>query len=329
MMTNKRFNHVLFSALLAFSVACGKKDQHFKIVLLPDTQVYSESYPEIFQSQTNWVVDNKDSISFVLQQGDITNHNVPEQWEVAADALQRLDNVVPYALATGNHDNGENGHAQTRDLTYFNTYFPYDRYSKMPHFGGAMETGKLDNYWCQFNAGGLDWLVLNLEFGPRNSVLDWANGIVASHPKHRVIINTHAYMYSDETRMSPERSHHWLPQGYGLGKDSVDQVNNGEEVWEKLVRKHPNILLVVSGHVLNDGVGTLVSEGDHGNKVYQMLANFQGGVEGSINGGNGFLRILTIDPSNRSIDVKTYSPHTDEYKTSAEHAFTFTDVKFN
>src|SRR5690606_29517904 len=114
-----------------------------------------------------------------------------------------------------------------------------------------------------------------------------------------------------------------------LGKDSVDQVNNGEEIWEKLVRKHPNILLVVSGHVLNDGVGTLVSEGDYGNNVYQMLANFQGGVDGSVNGGNGFLRILTIDPANHTIDVKTYSPHIDEYKTSAEHMFMFTDVKFN
>src|SRR5690606_35103409 len=127
------------------------------------------------------------------------------------------------------------------------------------------------------------------------------------------IINTHAYMYSDETRMSPDRNHHWLPQSYGLGKDSADLVNNGEEMWEKLVKKHPNILMVVSGHVLNDGVGTLVSEGEHGNNVYQMLANFQGGVEGSVNGGNGFLRILTIDPKMNTIDVKTYSPYVDEY----------------
>ncbi|MFC3199646.1 metallophosphoesterase [Parapedobacter deserti] len=323
----KKINNLMIGILLTLSLSC-KEEKSFRIVLLPDTQVYSESYPEIFQAQTEWIVNNKDSIAFVLQQGDITNHNVPEQWKVAAEALQHMDNIVPYALATGNHDNGEKGHAGTRDLSYFNQYFPFDRYSTMPYFGGAMEAGKLDNYWCKFSGGGMDWLVLNLEFGPRNSVLKWADTVIQAHPQHKIIINTHAYMYSDETRMSPDRSHHWLPQSYGLGKDSVDLVNNGEEMWEKLVKKHANICIVVSGHVLNDGVGTLVSEGDHGNNVYQMLANFQGGVEGSINGGNGFLRILTIDPKQKTISVKTYSPHIDEYKTTEEHQFILTNASF-
>jgi len=83
----------------------------------------------------------------------------------------------------------------------------------------------------------------------------------------------------------------WLPQNYGVGKDvGEDAVNNGEQIWEKLISNYPNILFVFSGHVLNDGVGTFVSEGKYGNKVYQMLANYQGGVEGTEKGGNGFLR---------------------------------------
>jgi len=56
----------------------------------------------------------------------------------------------------------------------------------------------------------------------------------------------------------------WLPQKYGLGKDTGENaVNNGEQMWDKLVSKYPNILFVFSGHVLNSGVGTLVSIGDH------------------------------------------------------------------
>ena len=99
-------------------------------------------------------------------------------------------------------------------------------------------------------------------------------------------------------------------------------------MWKKFVRLYPNILIVVSGHVLNEGVGTLVSEGKYGNKVYQMLANYQKFVKESINGGNGFLRILTIDPGKGRILVRTYSPYIDEYKTEPSQQFEFEEVKF-
>ena len=33
--------------------------EEFSIIVLPDTQKYSESYPELFYDQTNWIVENK------------------------------------------------------------------------------------------------------------------------------------------------------------------------------------------------------------------------------------------------------------------------------
>ena len=74
-------------------------------------------------------------------------------------------------------------------------------------------------------------------------------------------------------------------------------------------------------------MGTLVSEGENTNKVYQMLANYQKGVEGSENGGNGFLRIIKVDPKNQRIEVKTYSPWLDEFMDEKEHDFTFENVQ--
>src|SRR5205085_2879552 len=43
------------------------------LVVLPDTQIYSESYPELFKDQTRWIVANKDryNIKYVLHLGDI------------------------------------------------------------------------------------------------------------------------------------------------------------------------------------------------------------------------------------------------------------------
>ena len=76
-------------------------------------------------------------------------------------------------------------------------------------------------------------------------------------------------------------------------------------MWDKLVSKYPNILFVFSGHVLNGGVGTLVSTGEQGNKVYQMLANFQDGVKGTNRGQTGFLRIVDIDVKKKQVKVTT------------------------
>jgi hypothetical protein len=240
-----------------------------------------------------------------------------------------MDGKVPYTFVPGNHDTGTNGSADVRNTDLFNRYFPYSKYSKFSSFGGAFETGKMDNTWHTFSAGGYNWLVISLEFGARDTVLNWAANVIEKHPEHKVILNMHAYLYSDNTRMSPDRNHKWLPQDYGLGKSAEKgAVNNGEQIWEKLVRNYPNILFVFSGHVLNEGTGRLVSEGKKGNKVYQMLANYQGGVEGSENGGNGYLRLITIDPANSEISVKTYSPYLDRFKTDPNQQFEFKNVKF-
>lgn len=296
----------------------------FQLVLLPDTQNYSEKFPEIFISQTQWIAENADSIKFVLHQGDITNRNIEEQWENAVDAFKLLDDKVPYTFVAGNHDIGDMGRSDSRDSDLFNKYLPFEKHSKAEGFGGAYENQKMDNTWYTFKAGGMEWLILSLEFGPRNKVLDWAGEIISKHPSHKVIINTHAYMYSDNSRMNAEKEHSWVPQNYGVGKlTGEDAVNDGEMMWDKLVSQYPNILMVVSGHVLNSGVGTKVSIGKHGNSVYQMLANYQMREKG----GNGYLRILKIDPQKQKISVKTWSPYLEKFLTDADHQFEFEQVE--
>ncbi|RYD72555.1 MAG: metallophosphatase [Sphingobacteriales bacterium] len=317
----------LLLLLLIFLSSCAPKA--FKLVLLPDTQTYCSDFPEIFYAQTEWIADNKDSISFVLHQGDITNNNSDKHWTVASAALNRLDGKVPYTFVPGNHDIGTGGKSDIRNTDKMNAFLPLDKFNKTKSFGGAFENGKMDNTWHQFKAGGLKWLILSLEFGPRNSVVDWAKQVIEGHPNHKIIINTHAYMYSDNQRISKQHNHKWVPQDYGLGKENgANAVNDGEQLWEKLASKYSNVLFVFSGHVLNDGTGTLVSTGDKGNQVYQMLANYQGGVINTIKGGNGNLRILYIDPKKGKISVKTYSPYTKEYKREQDQEFNFTDVRF-
>ena len=301
-----------------------RSDAEFSIILLPDTQNYSTSRPEIFASQTRWIVDNRDdlNIAFVLHEGDFTNHNSIAEWSNADACMSILDGHVPYVLAVGNHDTGTAGTANVRDVSLFNQYFPVSRFESLPQFGGVYEPGHMENSYHYFTAGGIDWLVFALEFGPRNEVLDWANQVVTNHPHRRVIVVTHNYMYSDDTLVGPGDS--WNPHNYGLcaGATGPEACNDGEEMWANFVKLHENMSFVFSGHTLNDGTGTLVSTGDHGNKVYQMLANYQF----EANGGNGYLRVVTFCPDQQEITVQTYSPYLDRYRTEPDQQFEFLNV---
>lgn len=324
------YRSVLFVSVFLFALFfSGKEKSAFRLILLPDTQTYASNFPEILKAQTSWIAENRKSIAFVLQQGDMTDNNTEPQWEVVASSFSLMDGKVPYTFAPGNHDIGTRGITDVRNTDLLNHYLPYEKYRRMRDFGGAFEPGKMDNTWHTFKAGGYKWLILSLEFAPRDSVLDWAGSVIKAHPAHKVILNTHAYLYSDDKRMSRGENHKWLPETYGIGKNGQKgAVNSGEEMWQKLVRKYPNIMFVFCGHVLNDGTGALVSTGDHGNKVYQMLANYQGGVEGTVKGGNGFLRMIDIDPDRKTISVKTYSPYTNEFRTEPDQQFSYSEVQF-
>ena len=296
----------------------------WSLVILPDTQVYARKYPGLFHLQTQWIVENKDkyNIVYLLQNGDVTDNNVPLQWQHASEAFARLDGKVPYAIALGNHDFGPNGSTQDR-FTLANEYFPVSRFQDQPTFGGTMEAGKIDNTFHVFKAAGQRYLILCLEFGPRDEVLEWANDIVSKHPHHKIIVMTHAYLYSDSTRYdwkAEEKKENWNPHDYPIGKSDTTTVNDGQEMWDKLVKKHSNMFMTINGHVLNDGLGYLDSQGDHGNTVHQMLVNFQMLPVG----GEGWLRMLHFQPDGKTIRVEDYSPLFETFNTNPDNQFTIT-----
>ncbi len=315
------------SGLFLLMSACTISLQPVTFVLLPDTQGYAEKFPEILHSQVDWIVAHAGEIDFVLQQGDLTDDNNDEQWAVVQSAFSKLDGKVPYTLAPGNHDMGSKPGlvADTRNTDQFNRTFPCERMSRLPGYGGVLEEGKMENSWYFLQKSKHAWMILTLEFGPRDSVLHMASDLIAQNPDKIIILNTHSYMYSDSTRQGGADK--WRPQVYGIGKDSLgNRVNDGEQLWTNLVKKHPGIRFVFSGHVLNSGVGTLISINDAGYPVYQFLANFQGGVKGSVNEGNGNLRILTFNPKRKTLAVATYSPWLDRFLEDEAHQFTIKHV---
>jgi predicted phosphodiesterase len=297
----KRSSLVLMTLLLL--PACAVAAEPFSIVLLPDTQNYAEKFPDTYIAQTQWVRDHVDeeNIKFVIHLGDIVQHynDSEEQWQRADRAHQLLDGVVPYSVLPGNHDLEYKNKAYSRKTTLYNKYFGPDRFQDYSWYGGCW--GKTnDNNYCTFEAGGMKFLVISLEYAPRDEVLAWAKDIAAAHPDRRVLVATHCYM-----RPTGRDSN----TGGSLG-------NSGDGIWEKFVRRSPNVFLVASGHVL--GVGRQVSRNDAGLPVHETLVDYQG----LPNGGDGWLRIMRFVPDKNQIDIRAYSPLLDETKQSDGDTFT-------
>ena len=291
----------------------------FSIVVLPDTQNYTESSfggaPRYFYDQTKWIRDNKEKLNIVMvaHVGDIVQNPLSTaEWEIADKAMKTIDNEVPYILCLGNHDiaNDQSTQDGARN-TLLNDYFPPSRFTENPLYGrnfGAdkrghfLEPDKSDNYYLSFTGGGMNFLIIALEFKPRDKVLVWAGKLVAAHPDHRCIVLTHGYLDA-RARLNMGR---YATKG-----------NTAREIWEKFVSRHKNVFLVLCGHMLGESV--LTSRGVAGNKVYQILADYQNDYVG--NGGRGYLRIMTFYPDKKKIENLTYSPSLGTFLTRPKSQF--------
>ncbi len=287
------------------------------LVLLPDTQVYTDHAPGIFTMQTHWIAKNKDkfNIRYVISLGDITQRDSDREWLRAKEAISELDGKVPYVLIPGNHDYTPQ-HDPT-GKTRLNKYFPVAWFRDWPTFGGSIRDDDLTSNYHLFSAGDVDWIILALEWAPRDETVKWANAILAKYPQRKAILVTHAYLYDDGTRYDFAKkgvSQEWNPHSY-MPKLPI---NDGEELWQKLVRKN-NVVLTLNGHVCHSGVGFLSSKNDEGEAVHQMLVDYQSRPLG----GDGYLRILEFLPDRKTVRVKSYSPLWDKYLEDANNQFSF------
>ena len=294
---------LLFALTLLACASLAPAAEPFSVVVLPDTQNYAEKFADTYAAQTQWIRDNveKENIKFVIHLGDVVQHHndSEEQWQVADRAHKLLDDAVPYSMLPGNHDLEYKNKTYSRETKFYNKYFGTQRFADQPWYGGHWGENN-DNNFCTFEADGMKFLVISLEYAPRDEVLAWATDIANSHPDHRVIAATHCYM-----------------RPAGRDKNTGGSLgNSGDGIWEKFVRRAPNVFLVKSGHVL--GVGRQISTNDAGLPVHETLVDYQG----LPNGGNGWLRIMRFVPNENKIEIRAYSPLLDETMDSDGHTFT-------
>ena len=300
-----------------------EQEDSWSLILIPDTQSYvkfARNQP-ILDLMTAWIAEQIDplNIKLAIQVGDLVEHNAilnpdgrigdqpgKNQWEAVSRSFEKLDGKVPYIAATGNHDYGILNVENRK--TEYNKYFPVDKNflsQKMLREVALDEEGMptLTNAAYEFvSPDGREFLVLVLEFAPREANLQWGIQVVndEKYKDHTVILVTHSYLnYQNE---------HTEKENY-----PITDYNYGKAVWEKLVKPSKNIQMVFSGHIggpddKNRHVGFRTDTNAGGKKVHQMTFNAQalgGGWHG--NGGDGWLRILEFQGN--TIQVKTFSPY--------------------
>ncbi len=275
-------------AMVQDELPVTQDEYDFSFVWMSDTQYYSESYPEIYEGNVNWIVDNQDemNIKYVIHTGDIVDDaDQAYQWTEANKSMKVLEDAnMPYGVLAGNHDVSH----QTGDYSYYWKHYGEDRFKDEPHYGGSYQNNR--GHYDLISAGGVDFIIVYMGWNIGDDEIQWVNDAVAAYPDRKAILAFHEYMLVSNNR-----------------------APIADKIYERVVVPNPNVIATLSGHYHD--AETLVDEiDDNGDgtpdrKVYQMLADYQGAEMGGL----GYIRLMQFDLKNNQIHMKTYSPYLDDY----------------
>lgn len=278
------------------------QEADFRIAVLPDVQYINEGFEIRLREYFTWIRDNAErlNIRLVVSVGDMVNTCTPEQYAAISEAASILDGTVPFMPVPGNHEYPSYG----RDVM-FDEYFPYEKYSAQDCWGGAFREGSMENYYYRMEINGQKFLFMGLEVAVRPAVADWANEVIAAHSDYKVIIVNHAFLDpKDDTIL--EAGEPGAPESF-----KTDGGMSAIQLWEEVISKHQNIVMVLCGHMDTHRVAHVSFTGENGNAVETLL--FDGSMVERANGCASLVGLLGFHDGSNQVDVNFYSIVKDAY----------------
>jgi len=270
----------------------------------------------------------------------------PSTWQTQWQQAQAAINIpshgrIYYQPTIGNHDyDCQTDRPQPRSATNYFHYFGRPVLNPTAYILDS-SGNRTPNFYKTMKIGSTTYMILSLELFPQSSIVAAANSLISNFAGP-VIVVTHAYLSNDGSGPTfgsthPPGSAYPLCSGfpgtvYGCLPDSlaaykpVGGGTDGIGLWYKLIGAHPNIFMALSGHVRNPSPGNFPTVPNYNGvgrvdcnvqawttlcsnpyRPIQILSDFQGqGNNGYF--GYGYLRILTVSPSRKTVSVFTYSP---------------------
>ncbi len=297
-----------------------------------DSEEKNPSMTKLF----DWVIANKDSkkMAGAVILGDLVENGistgitpVAAEWQRTKDEIIKLKNAMPVSVIRGNHD----------DTEWYTSYFPYadfadgidgcyidttdeaevtagysdsrDNYTDVEPY---QQQANMLNTYQKLRVGEQKYLILNLDVGAADDVLEWASGVCKAHPDYTVIVNTHAYL-NGGTKSYHTASYESSP-AYSARYWRLGARNNGNDIWNKFLRKHKNISLVLCGHYSSEQIAVNKMTGDNGNEITTMLIDPQS-LDRYTDSGTayGMVAMLYFKDGGKTVDVEWYSTGHEKY----------------
>lgn len=293
----------------------------YSFAVIPDPQLVTNHRRDMIHHLGDYLLNNKEKqkIELAMCVGD--NADCSGQWDQELGAIvsqfDRIEGKIKYTTVPGNHDYTDNC-TKTRDLSWYNKYFSPERVKKYSYFGGLYKEDATENSYYLLSAGGVDYLIMCLEFGPGDAVLNWANEVVEAYPERRVIVTTHGYLDADGEFLSKNKKH--SPSRYAW--NGFVELNDPDEMYEKFIKKHKNMFMVLCGHIPNDDIIYREDVGDYGNVIPSFLIDGQGILTNW--GCDLMVSLFNFDELNQEIKINYASTISDElYNEQNQFTYSF------
>lgn len=327
-------------------------DYDFAIVHLTDTQYIAEGaadssdperqkrFRQAHDAIAQWIGQNAATrkIVYVAHTGDLVE-NWCWRWNRRSTAAREFkeadrfismieDYGVPVGVLPGNHDNrwGSDEGRGGPELSTFNKTFGPARTKRAQQkwapiagslpvhvrYGGPWKNRENSCHYDLIDVGPCRMVVVHMGYGIKDAHVAWARHVLCRYKDRDAIVCTHHYL---DHGMRPDGSQapHGGPGSYG--------PDDGVKLYQEVVSKHANVVMVLCGHI--SGTGWRVDDAA-GRQAMSLLADYQahrvpdenfptGYKESEGERRTGFLRLLQFRVEDRSVRISTYSPILDSF----------------
>lgn len=264
----------------------------FSFAWITDTQYYTESWPEHYVNQNQWIVDHAEDwkIKYVIHTGDIVDeYDMISQWENADKAMKIFDDAgMPYGVLAGNHD------VAAGNMLYQNywNYFGEQRFADSSCYGGSYHNNA--GHYDLISQNGQDFLLLYMSWDIYEDEINWMNQVLQQYPDRKAIILLHRYTNVNE-------------------KENTYLDYAGKVIQKEVVAKNPNVFAVLNGHYHGSSFETAAFDDDgdgiRERTVYQICTDYQSAFEG----GEEYIKFLYFDLKGGKVYMNSYSPLHDDF----------------